>query len=131
MNFKREMEKFHTERKLGNERPIHLLCKIKVLWGKQLNDDFQQNLWMQRMPTHIQTVLSASSENLDQLAVIVDKDAEVAQPNTICAASSAQTPLNVIGIITEVIAKQIEELTRQVSELLIKITTPCFQNFLI
>ncbi|GFX32154.1 uncharacterized protein TNCV_3543521 [Trichonephila clavipes] len=46
---------------------------MKELSNGQLQDDFLQSLWLQRMPPHIQTVLSASSESLDKLAIIADK----------------------------------------------------------
>ncbi|GFT37967.1 hypothetical protein TNCV_4402101 [Trichonephila clavipes] len=35
---------------------------MKEMSNGQLQDDFLQSLWLQRMPPHIQTVLSASSE---------------------------------------------------------------------
>ncbi|GFV35557.1 IRF tryptophan pentad repeat domain-containing protein [Trichonephila clavipes] len=44
----------------GDEKPSHLLRKMKELSNGQLQDDFLQSLWFQRMPPHIQTVLSAS-----------------------------------------------------------------------
>ncbi|GFW57909.1 hypothetical protein TNCV_1418561 [Trichonephila clavipes] len=50
---------------------------MKELSNGQLQDDFLQSLWLQRMPPHIQTVLSASSEPLDKLAIIADKVSEV------------------------------------------------------
>ncbi|GFX13893.1 uncharacterized protein TNCV_3422041 [Trichonephila clavipes] len=62
---------------LGDEKPSHLLRKMKELSNGQLQDDFLQSLWLQRMPPHIQTVLSASSEPLDKLAIIADKVSEV------------------------------------------------------
>ncbi|GFU70911.1 hypothetical protein TNCV_215921 [Trichonephila clavipes] len=46
---------------------------MKELANGQLQDDFLQSLWLQRMPPHIQTVLSASSEPLGKLAIIADK----------------------------------------------------------
>ncbi|GFU01410.1 uncharacterized protein TNCV_54111 [Trichonephila clavipes] len=62
-----------TDLQLGDEKPSHLLRKMKELSNGQLQDDFLQSLWLQRMPPHIQTVLSASSEPLDKLAIIADK----------------------------------------------------------
>lgn len=106
-----------TDLQLGDERPSHLLRKMKELSRNQLKDDFLQNLWIQRMPTHIQTVLSASSEKLDQLAIIADKVAEVIQPSSICATSRPSTSVDNTSVTNEALARQIEELTRQVSEL--------------
>lgn len=122
-----KIKKLLTDLQLGDERPSHLLRKMKELSGNLLNDDFLQNLWMQRMPAHIQTVLSASSEKLDQLAVIADKVAEVVQPSAICATSG--TPLDTTKVTTDTLARQIEELTRQVAELTHnRSRTPRFRN---
>ncbi|GFX90170.1 uncharacterized protein TNCV_2449451 [Trichonephila clavipes] len=79
---------------LGDEKPSHLLRKNeKELSNGQLQDNFLQSLWLQRMPPHIQTVLSASSESLDKLAIIVDKVSEVVgASSTICAAKTVPPP---------------------------------------
>ncbi|GFU82120.1 retrovirus-related Pol polyprotein from transposon 297 [Trichonephila clavipes] len=50
---------------------------MKELSNGQLQDDFLQSFWLQRMPPHIQTVFSASSELLNKLAIIADKVSEV------------------------------------------------------
>ncbi|GFT87573.1 hypothetical protein TNCV_4302141 [Trichonephila clavipes] len=66
---------------------------MKELSNGQLQDDFLQSLWLQRMPPHIQTVLSASSESLDKLAIIADKVSEVVgSSSTICAATTVPPP---------------------------------------
>ncbi|GFU83940.1 hypothetical protein TNCV_3852621 [Trichonephila clavipes] len=66
---------------------------MKELSNGQLQDDFLQSLWLQRMPPHIQTVLSASSEPLDKLAIIADKVSEVVgSSSTICAATTVPPP---------------------------------------
>ncbi|GFV05314.1 uncharacterized protein TNCV_225251 [Trichonephila clavipes] len=62
-----KIKKLLTDLQLGDEKPSHLLRKMKELSDGQLQDDFLQSLWLQRMPPHIQTVLSASSEPLDKL----------------------------------------------------------------
>ncbi|GFX01246.1 uncharacterized protein TNCV_4582121 [Trichonephila clavipes] len=72
-----KIKKLLTDLQLGDEKPSHLLQKMKELSNGQLQDDFLQSLWLQRMPPHIQTVLSASSEPLDKLAIIADKVSEV------------------------------------------------------
>ncbi|GFX02633.1 uncharacterized protein TNCV_728871 [Trichonephila clavipes] len=72
-----KIKKLLTDLQLGDEKPSHLLRKMKELSNGQLQDDFLQSLWLQRMPPHIQTVLSASSEPLDKLAIIADKVSEL------------------------------------------------------
>ncbi|GFU70090.1 uncharacterized protein TNCV_2752251 [Trichonephila clavipes] len=88
----------------------------------QLQDDFLQSLWLQRMPPHIQTVLSASSEPLDKLAIIADKVSEVVgASSTICAAKTVPPPSQSSSCnaqpTMDSLARQIQELSLQVAEL--------------
>ncbi|GFU94083.1 alcohol dehydrogenase class-3 chain L [Trichonephila clavipes] len=107
---------------LGDEKPSHLLRKMKELSNGQLQDDFLQSLWLQRMPPHIQTVLSASSEPLDKLAIIADKVSEVVgASSTICAATTVPPPSQSSSCSAQPtmdsLARQIQELSLQVAEL--------------
>ncbi|GFV97715.1 transposon Tf2-11 polyprotein [Trichonephila clavipes] len=95
---------------------------MKELSNGQLQDDFLQSLWLQRMPPHIQTVLSASSEPLDKLAIIADKVSEVVgASSTICAATTVPPPSQSSSCSAQPtmdsLARQIQELSLQVSEL--------------
>ncbi|GFW43654.1 hypothetical protein TNCV_4770031 [Trichonephila clavipes] len=93
-----KIKKLLTDLQLGDEKPSHLLRKMKELSNGQLQDDFLQSLWLQRMPPHIQTVLSASPEPLDKLAIIASSS---------CSAQPTMDSL----------ARQIQELSLQVAEL--------------
>lgn len=73
----RQIRKLLSELQLGDEKPSHLLRKMRQLANNSLNDDFLKNLWFQRLPAEIQTILSVSSESLDNLAKLADKIAEV------------------------------------------------------
>ncbi|GFX40158.1 retrovirus-related Pol polyprotein from transposon 17.6 [Trichonephila clavipes] len=95
---------------------------MKELSNGQLQDDFLQSLWLQRMPPHIQTVLSASSEPLDKLAIIADKVSEVVgASSTICAATTvpppSQSSSSSVQPTMDSLARQIQELSLQVAEL--------------
>ncbi|GFS86007.1 uncharacterized protein TNCV_1219971 [Trichonephila clavipes] len=95
---------------------------MKELSNGQLQDDFLQSLWLQRMPPHIQTVLSASSEPLDKLAIIADKVCEVVgASSTICAATTVPPPSQSsscsVQPTMDSLARQIQELSLQVAEL--------------
>ncbi|GFW01387.1 retrovirus-related Pol polyprotein from transposon 412 [Trichonephila clavipes] len=95
---------------------------MKELSNGQLQDDFLQSLWLQRMPPHIQTVLSASSEPLDKLAIIADKVSEVVgASSTICAATTVPPPSQSsscsVQPTMDSLARQIQELSLQVAEL--------------
>ncbi|GFS63660.1 uncharacterized protein TNCV_1962111 [Trichonephila clavipes] len=74
------------------------------------------------MPPHIQTVLSASSEPLDKLAIIADKVSEVVgASSTICAATTVPPPSQSSSCSAQPtmdsLARQIQELSLQVAEL--------------
>ncbi|GFX86194.1 uncharacterized protein TNCV_2560761 [Trichonephila clavipes] len=107
---------------LGDEKPSHLLRKMKELSNGQLQEDFLQSLWLQRMPPQIQTVLSASSEPLEKLAIIADKVSEVVgASSTICAATTVPPPSQSsscsVQPTMDSLVRQIQELSLQVAEL--------------
>ncbi|GFW41215.1 uncharacterized protein TNCV_842551 [Trichonephila clavipes] len=110
-----EIRKHLTELQLGDDKPSHLLRKIKELSGGQLQDKFLKDLWLQRLPSEIQAVLSVSSETLDKLAEIADKVADVALPTAVYSATSTPEP-NPSAEIQE-LAKQIVELKLQISRM--------------
>ncbi|GFW60479.1 transposon Tf2-8 polyprotein [Trichonephila clavipes] len=117
-----KIKKLLTDLQLGDEKPSHLLRKMKELSNGQLQDDFLQSLWLQRMPPHIQTVLSASSEPLDKLATIADKVSEVVgSSSTICAAKTVPPPSQSSSCSAQPtmdsLARQLQELSLQVAEL--------------
>ncbi|GFX99022.1 uncharacterized protein TNCV_4301971 [Trichonephila clavipes] len=117
-----KIQKLLTDLQLGDEKPSHLLRKMKELSNDQLQDDFLQSLWLQRMPPHIQTLLSASSEPLDKLAIIADKFFEVVgASSTICAATTVPPPSQSSSCSAQPtmdsLARQIQELSLQVNEL--------------
>ncbi|GFX31803.1 transposon Tf2-11 polyprotein [Trichonephila clavipes] len=117
-----KIKKLLTDLQLADEKPSHLLRKMKELSNGQLQDDFLQSLWLQRMPPHIQTVLSASSEPLDKLAIIADKVSEVVgSSSTICAATTVPPPSQSsscsVQPTMDSLVRQIQELSLQVAEL--------------
>ncbi|GFU20307.1 hypothetical protein NPIL_704921 [Nephila pilipes] len=99
---------------------------MKELAGTALNDDFLRNLWLLRLPSEIQTILSISSEKLENMAKLADKIAEVrASPFTpdvyAVAGRSEQSSDSPNSSLNEMIAlrceiaslsKQIERLSR-------------------
>ncbi|GFV53966.1 uncharacterized protein TNCV_2515371 [Trichonephila clavipes] len=96
---------------------------MKELSNGQLQDDFLQSLWLQRMPPHIQTVLSASSEHLDKLAIIADKVSRLlVRPRLSVRPRLRSSTIPVIFMQCSAnhglsLARQIQELSLQVAEL--------------
>ncbi|GFW34058.1 retrovirus-related Pol polyprotein from transposon 297 [Trichonephila clavipes] len=86
------------------------------------------------MPPHIQTVLSASSEPLDKLAIIAGKVSEVVgAPSTICAATTVPPPSQSsscsVQPTMDSLARQIQELSLQVAELTIERNSSRHQRY--
>lgn len=84
-----QIRRLLSEIQLGDDKPSHLLRKMRELANGSLNDEFLQTLWLQRLPSDIQSILSVSSETLDNLAKLADKIAEVRSEASVCAVSYA------------------------------------------
>lgn len=108
-----KIKKLLTDLQLGDDRPSQLLRKMKDLSAGQLTDDFLQNLWLQRLPANIQTVLSVSSERLEKLADLADKVAEIAQPSVYAVSHSSSATFDELSRQISSLAKQVESLMNQ------------------
>ncbi|GFX00132.1 transposon Tf2-6 polyprotein [Trichonephila clavipes] len=95
-----KIKKLLTDLQLGDEKPSHLLRKMKELSNGQLQDDFLQTF-------------------LDKLAIIADK--VVGASSTICAATTVPPPSQSSSCSAQPtmdsLARQIQELSLQVAEL--------------
>ncbi|KAF8795370.1 hypothetical protein HNY73_003224 [Argiope bruennichi] len=73
-----QIRRLLSELHLGSDKPSQLLRKMRELGGGTgIKDDFLKTLWLQRLPSEMQAILSISSEPLDNLANMADKIAEV------------------------------------------------------
>ncbi|KAF8774669.1 hypothetical protein HNY73_017197 [Argiope bruennichi] len=73
-----QIRRLLSELHLGADKPSQLLRKMRELGGGTgIKDDFLKTLWLQRLPSEMQAILSISSEPLDNLANMSDKIAEV------------------------------------------------------
>ncbi|GBM33663.1 hypothetical protein AVEN_203700-1 [Araneus ventricosus] len=58
---------------LGDGKPSRLLQEMRNLAAGNIVDDVLKSIWMQRLPTSIQKILSVSKDSLDGLSQIADK----------------------------------------------------------
>lgn len=98
-----------SELVLGDDKPSHLLRKMKQLAGTTLGEEFLKTLWLQRLPTQHQAILSVSEDSLDKLALMADKIHE-STGSSIMEIKSAQISLSDF----ETLRMQISELSKQV-----------------
>lgn len=69
----RKVQKLLSELELGDKKPTALLREMRSLAGSNIKDEFLQSMFIQRLPTHVRSILVASSDNLDTLATMADK----------------------------------------------------------
>lgn len=71
-----------NQTELGNQRPSRLLKHMRDLAeGKVSPEGLLRSLWMQRLPTNTQTVLSTSEDALDKLATMADRIHDIVSTN--------------------------------------------------
>lgn len=66
-----------SELELGDKKPSNLLREMRSLANSSMNDDLLASLWLQRLPSQVQAILSTSSEPLEKLSIMADKICEV------------------------------------------------------
>lgn len=101
-----------SELTLGDDKPSHLLRKMKQLAGTILGEDILKTLWLQRLSNQVQAILSVSEDSLEKLAVMADKIHETSGGNV----EAVQYAKNSVSDVSELRA-QIAELTKQVERL--------------
>lgn len=82
----RQIEKLISELELGDQKPSHLLRRMKELATDKFQDDTLRVLWQNRLPAQVRAVLAVSEgKDLESIAAIADKVAEVTRPTHIAA----------------------------------------------
>ncbi|KAJ8704247.1 hypothetical protein PYW08_012971 [Mythimna loreyi] len=108
---------------LGNQRPSQLLRRMRELGGNMITEDGIKIEWMNHLPAQIRVVLSVNTDSsLDMLAAMADKMMEYSESSNIAAVSSSQPDSaavnqQVMSAQIQVISKQLEKLTLEISEL--------------
>lgn len=64
------------EVQLGDKRPSQLLSEMQNLSAGRIDKNIMRILWEQRLPLHVQQILSICKEPLSELALIADKICE-------------------------------------------------------
>lgn len=91
-----ESEKFRkliSNADIGDKKPSQFLHYMKSLANNSIQDDFIKKLWIQRLPPASRAVLSASKDNLDDLAKMADSMWEVSDRFNVNAIKAEKDPL--------------------------------------
>lgn len=102
------LKKLLSQIDLGDQKPSNLLREMRNLAGSSISADILKTLWLQRLPSNMQAILSISSENLDKLVVMADKIHETTMGSELQKINLKPEPS---------VSSQIAELSRQLSEL--------------
>lgn len=78
---------------IGDKKPSQFLHYMKSLADNSIQDDFIKKLWIQRLPAASRAVLSASKDNLDDLAKMADSMWEVSDRFNVNAIKAEKDPL--------------------------------------
>ena len=105
-----------TNAMVGDEKPSHLLRRMRRLAKDKVSEDFLKTLWIQRLPNETQTILSVSDGDLDKLAQMADKIIEVTRPQVNEVKQPASDHHASDPQVTELKA-QIAELSKQIKHL--------------
>ncbi len=81
---------FH-ELTLGDSKSSSLLRKMRELSCGKVGAELLKTLWLQKLPTTIQTVLATSNDNLDQLTAMADTMFDITENSSISTISLSQT----------------------------------------
>ncbi|XP_023235378.1 uncharacterized protein LOC111634772 [Centruroides sculpturatus] len=101
---------------LGDEKPSHVLRKMRQLANNKLGEDFLKTLWLQRLPQQTQAILAASDDGLENLAIMADKIGEVTHANV---DEVQKGPDNTQAQLSELQA-QIESLSQRIERLIVE-----------
>ncbi|UYV73663.1 hypothetical protein LAZ67_11000265 [Cordylochernes scorpioides] len=98
---------------LGDLKPSQLLQKLRSLATEDLSDKFIKTLWLEKLPQAIQQILIISEEELDKLAVMADRIAELNPKTEIYEAAKPENE-------TKMLFKKIESLEQKIESMKIE-----------
>lgn len=103
---------------MGDKQPSHLWREMRELAGEAFDDDLLKSLWLKRLPSRTQAILSTSTENMTRLTEMADKIHEVIDTHSVHTVSmQPETSSTKTKTEFEMLCAQVSELTKQVSKL--------------
>lgn len=99
---------------IGDKKPSQFLHYMKSLADNSIQDDFIKKLWIQRLPAASRAVLSASKDNLDDLAKMADSMWEVSDRFNVNAIKAEKDPLE---LKIDKLANALEKLSQRINSI--------------
>ncbi|XP_064214078.1 uncharacterized protein K02A2.6-like [Tribolium castaneum] len=96
-----QLRKLLKEIELGDKKPSRLLCEMRALAREQVSSEVVRTLWLQRLPPHIQLVLS-TMDGMDgeKLASVADKLTEIPMANVMAVGADASDANGICAVRT-------------------------------
>lgn len=113
----KKLQKLLSHMELGDNKPSNLLNQLRALANNKVGDEILKSLWMQRLPSHVNAILQASTVPLPELAILADRIMECGQFSQTSAVRSRSPGTK--SLETSEIGRleaSINELTRQFRE---------------
>ncbi|XP_046960643.1 uncharacterized protein LOC124530502 [Vanessa cardui] len=99
---------------LGDRKPSQFLRHLQQLAGPNMPDEFITDVWTSRLPSNLQTIIASQANmTLQDLADLADRVHDIAPSSPHMAVASVSR----LESAMDMMARQITELTKQVSEL--------------
>lgn len=118
----KKLRKLLSAISLGDRKPSQLVNEMSRLDGTSVSQEILKTLWLQHLPTQVQSVLATSSDTLENLSLMADKIAEIEQPQ---AFAVSQNNSNLVEVVQK-LSKEVEELRRSRDRSLSRpVSTPC------
>lgn len=115
-----KIKKLLSNMELGDKKPSYLLQEMRSLAGNAIDSSFLKTLWIDRMPTTLQQILSAwEDEDLEKLSQMADRVVEstnVSFVSTIAAPSRIGAEPTRDDTVTRLIT-QMEKLCHRIEQL--------------
>ena len=62
-----------SSEQLGDQKPSHLLRRLRNLANSNIQEGFIKELWLQRLPPNVKQILAISKDDLDNMAIMADQ----------------------------------------------------------
>lgn len=113
----RKLQQLLTHEELGDRKPSQFMRHLQNLGGPTVPEHLIRQIWSNRLPTHIQTIIASQADStLQTIAELADKINDISSPTQQAASSAAcETPGTVSAL--EMMAKRVDELAKQVQNL--------------
>lgn len=109
------LKKLLGEIELADQKPSFLLREMRNLAGNAISSELLKTLWLQRLPSNIQAILSISSEDIERLSVMADKIFETTINSEIHKISSRPNDSTSLDLKLTQISKELSELKSDLS----------------